>query len=135
LDEADRRGSVAPAVLLCPFQKSTLFEKVAERRGIVTEGNVFERVFGSGRRDGPWAMIDDRVETGSTPGSLRDLLHLMDLITEHGAGFRSLTEAIDTTVPAGRMLMQMLRSFANHENGGYDVLTSERWTTPPAEIR
>lgn len=47
--------------------------------------------------------------------SLRDLLHIMDLITERNAGFRSLTEAIDTTVPAGRMLMQMLGSFAEFE--------------------
>jgi DNA invertase Pin-like site-specific DNA recombinase len=47
--------------------------------------------------------------------SLRDLLHIMDLITERNAGFRSLTEAIDTTVPAGRMLMQMLGSFAKFE--------------------
>ena len=46
---------------------------------------------------------------------LRDLLHIMDLITERSAGFRSLTEAIDTTVPAGRMLMQMLGSVAEFE--------------------
>ena len=46
--------------------------------------------------------------------SLRDLLHIMDLITERKAGFRSLTESIDTTVPAGRMLMQMLGSFADY---------------------
>jgi DNA invertase Pin-like site-specific DNA recombinase len=32
-----------------------------------------------------------------------------------GAGFRSLTENIDTTVPAGRMLMQMLGAFAEFE--------------------
>jgi len=45
--------------------------------------------------------------------SLRDLLQIMDKITERRAGFRSLTEAIDTTAPAGRMLMQMLGSFAD----------------------
>ena len=33
---------------------------------------------------------------------------------ERQAGFRSLTEAIDTTQPAGRMLMQMLGSFADY---------------------
>ena len=32
-----------------------------------------------------------------------------------GAGFRSLTEAIDTTTPAGRMMMQMVGSFAEFE--------------------
>src|SRR6266704_780012 len=47
--------------------------------------------------------------------SLKDLLHLMERITQAGAGFRSLTEAIDTTTPAGRMLMQMVGSFAEFE--------------------
>jgi DNA invertase Pin-like site-specific DNA recombinase len=36
-------------------------------------------------------------------------------VTREGAGFRSRTEAIDTTPPAGRMLMQMVRSFAEFE--------------------
>lgn len=47
--------------------------------------------------------------------SLRDLLQIMDRIDEAGAGFRSLTESIDTTAPAGRMLMQLLGSFAEFE--------------------
>jgi DNA invertase Pin-like site-specific DNA recombinase len=47
--------------------------------------------------------------------SLKDLLHLMERIEHAGAGFRSLTEAIDTTTPAGRMLMQMAGSFAEFE--------------------
>jgi len=32
--------------------------------------------------------------------SLKDLLHLMERIVQAEAGFRSLTEAIDTTTPA-----------------------------------
>jgi len=47
--------------------------------------------------------------------SLKDLLHIMDRIAQAEAGFRSLTEAIDTTTPAGRMLMQMVGSFAEFE--------------------
>lgn len=47
--------------------------------------------------------------------SLRDVLTLMERIQESHAGFRSLTEAIDTTTPAGRMLMQMVGSFAEFE--------------------
>ena len=47
--------------------------------------------------------------------SLKDLLHLMEKIEAAGAGFRSLTEAIDTTTPAGRMMMQMVGSFAEFE--------------------
>jgi DNA invertase Pin-like site-specific DNA recombinase len=47
--------------------------------------------------------------------SLRDVLTLMERIQEAKAGFRSLTEAIDTTTPAGRMMMQMIGSFAEFE--------------------
>ena len=34
---------------------------------------------------------------------------------EAGAGFRSLTDAIDTTTPAGRMMMQTPGAFAELE--------------------
>ena len=47
--------------------------------------------------------------------SLKDLLLLMEQIEAAGAGFRSLTEAIDTTTPAGRMMMQMVGTFAEFE--------------------
>ena len=47
--------------------------------------------------------------------SLRDLLVLMERVAEARAGFRSLTEAIDTTTPAGRMMMQMVGAFAEFE--------------------
>jgi DNA invertase Pin-like site-specific DNA recombinase len=39
----------------------------------------------------------------------------MERLGEAGAGFRSLTEAIDTTTPAGRMMMQMVGAFAEFE--------------------
>jgi DNA invertase Pin-like site-specific DNA recombinase len=47
--------------------------------------------------------------------SLRDVLTIMERLAEAKAGFRSLTEAIDTTTPAGRMMMQMVGSFAEFE--------------------
>jgi len=47
--------------------------------------------------------------------SLKDLLHIMERVRDTGAGFRSLTEAVDTTTAAGRMMMQMLGSFAEFE--------------------
>jgi DNA invertase Pin-like site-specific DNA recombinase len=47
--------------------------------------------------------------------SLADLLFTLEKIEEAGAGFRSLTEAIDTTTASGRMMMQMLGSFAEFE--------------------
>jgi DNA invertase Pin-like site-specific DNA recombinase len=47
--------------------------------------------------------------------SLKDLLHIMERIEAAGAGFRSLTESIDTTTAAGRMMMQMVGAFAEFE--------------------
>lgn len=47
--------------------------------------------------------------------SLRDVLIIMERLGEAQAGFRSLTEAIDTTTAAGRMMMQMVGVFAEFE--------------------
>jgi DNA invertase Pin-like site-specific DNA recombinase len=47
--------------------------------------------------------------------SLKDVLLLMEKVDQAGAGFRSLTEVIDTTSPGGRMMMQMVGTFAEFE--------------------
>ncbi len=47
--------------------------------------------------------------------SLKDVLTLMEKIAQAGAGFRSLTEVIDTTSPGGRMMMQIVGTFAEFE--------------------
>jgi DNA invertase Pin-like site-specific DNA recombinase len=47
--------------------------------------------------------------------SLKDVLTLMERIDKAQAGFRSLTEPVDTTTPAGRMMMQMVGAFAEFE--------------------
>ena len=47
--------------------------------------------------------------------SLRDVLTLMAQLGDAGAGFRSVTEAIDTTTPASRMMMHMVGAFAEFE--------------------
>ena len=47
--------------------------------------------------------------------SLKDLLFIMEKIKLVEAEFKSLTESIDTTTSAGRMLMQMVGSFAEFE--------------------
>jgi DNA invertase Pin-like site-specific DNA recombinase len=39
----------------------------------------------------------------------------MEKVEQAGAGFRSLTEVIDTTSPGGRMMMQMVGTFAEFE--------------------
>lgn len=47
--------------------------------------------------------------------SLKDILHIMEKIEAVGARFKSLTENIETISPAGRMMMQMIGSFAEFE--------------------
>lgn len=47
--------------------------------------------------------------------SLKHLLEILETIEAKGAGFRSLTEIIDTTTPAGRMMMQIIGAFAEFE--------------------
>src|SRR5260364_102033 len=47
--------------------------------------------------------------------SLKDLLLTLEKIEGAEADFQSLTESIDTATPAGRMMMQMVGSFAEFE--------------------
>jgi Resolvase, N terminal domain len=45
----------------------------------------------------------------------KDMLHILEKLTEVGAGFRSLTENADSTVRAGKMLLSMLGDFSEFE--------------------
>ncbi|MBX9935736.1 MAG: recombinase family protein [Burkholderiaceae bacterium] len=47
--------------------------------------------------------------------SLLDLLSIIAKIEAVGANFRSLTESVDTSSPAGRMMLQMFGAFAEFE--------------------
>ena len=47
--------------------------------------------------------------------SLRDVLLILEKIDQVGADFRSLTESVDTTSAAGRMMMHIVASFAEFE--------------------
>jgi DNA invertase Pin-like site-specific DNA recombinase len=46
---------------------------------------------------------------------LKDVLHIMEWIRDAGPGLRSITENIDTTTPARRMMMQMVGACAQFE--------------------
>lgn len=65
----------------------------------------------------------------------KDVLYLMERIAAAGAGFRSLTENIDTTSPAGRMMMQMVASFAEFERAMIRERTSAGFAAARAEGR
>jgi DNA invertase Pin-like site-specific DNA recombinase len=83
---------------------SSFYRSVGRARSAVAKSNGFA----AAQCDVAWKL--DRLSR-----SLKDLLHIMERVREAGAGFRSLTEAVDTTTAAGRMMMQMLGSFAEFE--------------------
>ena len=115
----------------------------AQRRALKDAGcdRLFEEAASGGRWDRPQLhrMLDhlrpndivvvwklDRLSR-----SLKDLLHILEKLEAAGAGFRSLTESIDTTTPAGRMMMQMVGSFAEFER----AMIRERTSAGLAEAR
>jgi DNA invertase Pin-like site-specific DNA recombinase len=59
----------------------------------------------------------------------------MERIAEAGVGFRSLTENIDTTTPAGPMMMQMVGAFAEFERAMIRERTSAGLAAARAEGR
>ena len=88
-----------------------------------------ERMFREKASGGTWHgpelhRILDQLRKGDVPvvfkldrlsRSLRDVLTMIERLTEEKAGFRSFTEAIDRTTPAVRMMLQMLGAFAEFE--------------------
>jgi len=90
-----------------------------------------ERIFGEKGSGGRWdrpelqrlldvARADDIIvvwKLDRLSRSLQDLLRIMERIDQCGARFRSLTENVDTTTPAGRAMMQMVGVFAEFERG------------------
>ena len=63
--------------------------------------------------------------------SLRDLLNIIERIDKCGAGFRSLTESIDTATSAGVMIMHVIGAIAELERS----LIRERTRAGLAEAR
>lgn len=48
-------------------------------------------------------------------GSLRDAFYLLEKVERTGAGLKSLAEDFDSTTPAGRDLMSIIRKFGDFE--------------------
>lgn len=119
----------------------------AQRRALAEAGcdRVFEEAASGGRWDRPELhRMLDQLRPGDVvmvwkldrlSRSLKDLLHLLEKVDAAGAGFRSLTEAIDTTTPAGRMMMQMVGAFAEFERAMIRERTSAGLAQARAEGR
>jgi DNA invertase Pin-like site-specific DNA recombinase len=106
---------------------------------------IFEETASGGRWDRPELhRMLDQLRQGDTivvwkldrlSRSLKDVLHIMERIRKAGAGFRSITEAIDTTTSAGRMMMQMVGAFAEFERAIIRERTSAGLAAARAEGR
>ena len=49
--------------------------------------------------------------------SVKQLIETVEMLREHGVGFRSLTESIDTTTAQGRLIFHMFSALAEFERG------------------
>ena len=105
---------------------------------------LFEEVASGGRDRPELHRMLDHLREGDTvvvwkldrlSRSLKDVLHIIERIAQAGAGFQSITENIDTTTPAGRMMMQMIGSFAEFERAMIRERTSAGIAAARAEGR
>jgi DNA invertase Pin-like site-specific DNA recombinase len=107
--------------------------------------HLFEETASGGRWDRPELhRLLDHLHEGETvvvwkldwlSRSLKDVLHIMERIGYAAAGFRSIIENIDTTTPAGRMMMQMVGAFAEFERAMIRERTSAGLAAARAEGR
>jgi site-specific DNA recombinase len=58
--------------------------------------------------------------------SLRDFLDLLAFLDEHDVGLTSITEAFDTRSPAGRLMLNLIASFAEYERSLARERTADR---------
>jgi DNA invertase Pin-like site-specific DNA recombinase len=105
--------------------KSETQDTASQIRALKDAGctRLFEEAASGGRWERPELhKMLDQLRSGDTlivwkldrlSRSLKDLLTILERVSAAGAKFRSLT--IDTSGPAGRMLMQMVGSFAEFE--------------------
>ena len=99
----------------------------AQRDALVAAGcdRIFEEIASGARTDRPvLAEAIDYARTGDTivcmkldrvARSLSHLTGLMTMLEERQIGFRSLTEALDTTSPGGRLVFHIFGAIAQFE--------------------
>mgnify|MGYP000657513536 CR=1 FL=1 len=98
-------------------------------------GKLFaEKISGSKRERPELNRMLDHIRNGDVvtvtkydrlARSLKDLLEIVEIIGESGAGFRSLAEDIDTTTPAGRLVFHVFASIAQFERERISERTKE----------
>lgn len=106
-------------------QDTTLQLDALQRAGVELPNIVQEKRGGTSNRP-QLQMLLEQLQKGDIvmvykldrfARSLVDLLGIISTIEAAGATFRSITESIDTSSPAGRMMLAMLGAFAEFERG------------------
>ena len=102
---------------------------------------IFREKASGGRWDRPELLkMIDQLREGDTvivwkldrlSRSLHDLLKVMKELDDKGVGFVSVTDPVDTTTPAGRMMMQMIGAFAEFERAVLRERTASRTRCRP----
>jgi DNA invertase Pin-like site-specific DNA recombinase len=65
--------------------------------------------------------------TPDTDSSVRHLTETVNTLAERGVGFRSLTEGIDTTTPAGKLVFHIFAALAE-----FSIISTRRVPELPA---
>lgn len=89
----------------------------------------FARVLEAIQRDEVSTLIVCKLDRSTR--SVGDLANLLAIFQKHEVAFISLTEQLDTSSAAGRMMLHLLGVFAEFER----ALTAERTTTGLAHLR
>ena len=106
-------------------QETTLQLDALQRVGVPNEHITQEKRSGAGQRPKLMELLN-KLGKGDTvvvykfdrlSRSMLDLLKIIHKIESRGATFQSITEAVDTSSPAGRMMLTMLGAFAEFERG------------------
>lgn len=117
------------AIVRIGYARVSTREQDTQAQTGALEGAGCERIFHETASGGRWARPElqrllGQLRRGDAvvvwkldrlSRSLKDLLLTLEQIELAGAQFQSLTEAIDTATPAGRMMMQIVGSFAEFE--------------------
>lgn len=99
------------AAQLAAFERAGITEVVQEKRGAMTKRPELEGLLRRLQRG-------DELVVYKLDRLARSLIHLLKLLEQlevRGVEFRSLTEPVNTTTPAGRMFTQMMGAFAEFE--------------------
>lgn len=99
------------AAQLAAFERAGITEIVQEKRSAATKRPALDQLLRE-LKSGDVLVV---YKLDRLARSLIHFLKLLDELEARGVQFRSLTEPIDTTTPAGRMFAQMLGAFAEFE--------------------